>query len=103
MLIQNAKVKVLNNPVSGVSKTGNPYTVQDMILSWEEEQMDTSGNPVKVEQTVHVKLGTQWVSYLQQCGIMAGAIVDVGFNLRANARGNFFDNSVNIVSITKVG
>ena len=102
MLIQNAKVKVLSAPVSGVSKTGNPYTVQDMILSWNEQQIDTSGNTVNVEQTVHVKLGTQWVSYLQQCGILAGSIVNVGFNLRVNAREVYFDNIVNIVSITKV-
>lgn len=101
MFVQNATVKVLTAPISGVSRVGNAYTRQNMILSWLEQQQDINGQTVNVEQTIHVSLGTNWVEHIKNQGIVQGSAVNVSMNLRADARGNFFDNNVTITGIER--
>lgn len=99
MLIQNAKVKVFSAPRSGISRTGNQYTVSDLILGWNEESRDTSGNPITVENSVQITLGAQWVSYAQQLGIKVGDTVNAEIHFVCRSSRNFYNNDVSIVGL----
>lgn len=100
MLIKNAKVKVLSAPRSGVSRTGNSYTISDLILGWNENVQDTSGNTVTVENTVHITLGSQWVSYVQQLGLKVGDSVDADIRFVCRSDRGFFNNDVAIAGLS---
>lgn len=102
MLIQNAKVKVLSAPRSGVSRTGNQYTVADLILGWSEQSQDSSGNPITVENSVQITLGSQWVSYTQQMGLKVGDTVNADIHFVCRSSRNFYNNDVNIYALEKV-
>lgn len=101
MIIQNAKVKVLSAPRSGISRTGNSYTVADLILGWNEESLDTSGNPVTVENSVQITLGSNWVAYVQQMGLKVGDTVNADIHFVCRSTRNFYNNDVNIVGLEK--
>ncbi len=102
MLIQNAKVKVLSAPRSGISRTGNSYTVSDLILGWNEQTRDSSGNPIDVENSVQITLGSQWVSYTQQMGLKVGDTVNADIHFVCRSSRNFYNNDVSIVGLEKV-
>jgi len=102
MLIQNAKVKVLSEPRSGISRTGNQYTVADLILGWTEQSQDASGNPISVENSVQITLGQQWVAYVQQLGIKVGDTVNADFHFVCRATRNFYNNDVLLMGLEKV-
>lgn len=102
MLIQNAKVKVLSAPRSGISRTGNSYTVSDLILGWNEQCRDSSGNPIDVENSVQITLGSQWVSYTQQMGLKVGDTVNADIHFVCRSSRNFYNNDVNIYALEKV-
>lgn len=102
MLINNARVKVLSAPRTGVSRTGNNYTISDIVLGWQEEAKDQQGNPMVVENTIHTTLGAQWVDYTRQIGLQVGDTVNVEIRLQVRSRGQFYVNDVAIVGLTKV-
>lgn len=101
MLIQNAKVKVLSTPRSGVSRTGNQYTVADLILGWNEESRDSGGNPITVENSVQITLGYQWVSYVQQLNLKVGDTVNADIHFVCRSSRNFYNNDVNIYALER--
>ena len=102
MIIQNAKIKVLSAPRSGVSRTGNSYTVADLIIGWEEQAQDSSGNTVSVENSVQITLGSQWVAYAQQLNLKVGDTVNVDIRFVCRSSRNFYNNDVNIFGIERV-
>lgn len=102
MLIQNAKIKVLSEPRSGISRTGNQYTVADLILGWTEQSQDASGNPINIENSVQITLGQQWVAYVQQLGLKVGDTVNADIHFVCRSSRNFFNNDVNIAGLVLV-
>lgn len=102
MLIQNAKVKVLSEPRSGISRTGNQYTVADLIIGWTEQSQDASGNPINTENSVQITLGQQWVAYVQQLDLKVGDTVNADIHFVCRASRNFYNNDVNIAGLEKV-
>lgn len=101
MLIQNAKVKVLSAPRSGVSRTGNQYTVADLILGWLEDGQDTSGNPITVENSVQITLGSNWVAFVQQMDLKVGDSVNAEIHFVCRSSRNFYNNDVNIYALER--
>lgn len=102
MLINNAKVKVLSAPRSGISQTGNNYTISDLVLGWDEQVQDSSGNMTSVENSVHITLGTNWVSYVQQLGLKVGDVVSVDLRFICRSSRGFLNNDVALQGLSKV-
>lgn len=88
---QKVTIRVINDKVSGISKTnGMPWSIQKLHLAW-EEPFDESHTTT---QLVIVTLRGEDLRLWEERNLQVGDVIDVDLHFYPRQSGKFVDNEV---------
>ena len=102
MILNGLKIKVVNPVQSGISRIGNEWKKQEIVLEWNESYQNHMGIMSSRTCNILAVLTGSRVDEFAQLGAKCGNIIEADFSFQISS-GKFLNNEIYIFDIKIIG